>query len=487
MLLKPYRDTLALPGIKSLLAVATLARIPIAAGAVVLTLHVVTDLDRGYGAAGLIGAAFTVGGSVGAPLMGRLIDRRGLRLVLVLTTVAEVIFWSLAQAVPYWALLVMALVGGFLALPAFSVARQSISALTPEAQRLPAFALDSISTELSFMAGPALGVLVATTAGGRWAMLMLAAGILISGVGLWLLNPPVRAAHEAPITAGERVPRRSWLTPRFVAVLLVTMAATLVLSGTDVALVAVLRGNGELGWTGLVMTLWGFYSLLGGFAYGVIHRPLPPVVLLIPLAVATMLVGLGNAHWWVVALLLIPAGALCAPLITATADAISRMIPAGARGEAMGLHNSSLTVGVALGGPIAGFAADRLSAPWGFVAVGGAGVLIALVVLPTEIRRRRTATVPPVPAQRDGEPITDEPAAGEPAIVGPIKDEPAVGEPAVARPINGEPAGGEPAGTGPINGEPAVGEPAVAGAAVAAYAASELTSAEADADRPAKP
>src|SRR3954453_23757684 len=101
MLLTPYRETLALPRIKSLLVVATLARIPIAAGAVVLTLHVVTDLGLGYGAAGLIGAAFTIGGSVGAPIMGRLIDRRGLRPVLVLTTVAEVTFWALAQAAPY--------------------------------------------------------------------------------------------------------------------------------------------------------------------------------------------------------------------------------------------------------------------------------------------------------------------------------------------------------------------------------------------------
>ncbi|GAB2597716.1 MFS transporter [Paractinoplanes abujensis] len=404
MRLKPYRDTLALPGIKSLLAVATLARIPIAAGAVVLTLHVVTDLGRGYAAAGLIGAAFTIGGSVGAPVMGRLIDRRGLRPVLVLTTVAEVIFWSSGQAVPYWALLVMALFGGFLALPAFSVARQSISALTPEAQRLPAFALDSITTELSFMAGPALGVLVATTAGGRWAMLMLAVGILLSGIGLWLLNPPVRAAHEAPITAGERVPRRSWLGPRFVAVLLVTMAATLVLSGTDVALVAVLRDNGELGWSGLVMSMWAFYSLLGGFAYGTMQRSFPPVVILTPLALTTMLVSLGSAHWWLIALLLIPAGALCAPLITSTADAISRMIPAAARGEAMGLHNSALTVGVALGGPLAGLAADALSPPWGFVAVGGAGVLIALTVLPTELRRHRQAapSAPAVPALGTG-------------------------------------------------------------------------------------
>ena len=197
MLLTPYRETLALPGIKSLLIVATLARVPIAAAAVTVTLHVVTDLHRGYGAAGLVGAALTVGGSLGAPVMGRLIDRGGLRPVLALTTVAEVAFWSVAPALPYWLLLVLALVGGFLALPAFSVARQSIAALAPEAQRLPAFALDSITTELSFMAGPALGVLIATTAGSRVAMLTLAAGILLGGLGLWLLDPPASGSRVA--------------------------------------------------------------------------------------------------------------------------------------------------------------------------------------------------------------------------------------------------------------------------------------------------
>jgi MFS family permease len=391
MLLNPYRETLALPGIKSLLVVATLARIPIAAGAVVVTLHVVTDLDRGYGAAGLVGAALTIGGSIGAPLMGRLVDRRGLRPVLLLTTVSEVVFWGVAQALPYWALLLVALLGGFLALPAFSVARQSIAALTPESHRLPAFALDAITTEISFMAGPALGVLIATGINPRVAMLTLGAGILLSGIGLWLLNPPVRAAHEAPITAGERVPRRTWLRPRFVAILAVTMAATLVLSGTDVTVVAVLRENGELGWTGLVMTLWAFYSLLGGFAYGTMHRRLPALSLLAPMAVLTIVVALGSQHWWLLAVLLIPCGALCAPTITASADAVSRLTPAAARGEAMGLHNSSLTVGVALGGPLAGVAADTLSPAWGFVAVGGVGVLIALAVLPAELRRRDVA------------------------------------------------------------------------------------------------
>ena len=401
MLLTPYRETLALPRIKSLLAVATLARIPIAAASVVLTLHVVTDLDRGYGAAGLVGAAVTIGGSAGAPVVGRLIDRRGLRPVLVVTTVAEVVFWTVAQALPYWPLLILALFGGFLALPAFAVARQSIAALTPEAQRLPAFALDSITTEISFMAGPALGVVLATGPGPRVAMLAIAGGILASGVGLWLLNPPVRASHETPIEAGERVSRRSWLRPRFVAILAVTLAATLVLSGTDVSIVAVLRENGELSWSGLVMSLWAFYSLWGGFAYGTMHRRLPAVALLTPMAVLTVAVALGASHWWLLAVLLIPCGALCAPTITASADAVSRMTPASARGEAMGLHNSSLTVGVALGGPLAGLAADKIAPLWGFVTVGGVGLLIALAVLPAEFLHRRRAATTSLPDPAD--------------------------------------------------------------------------------------
>jgi predicted MFS family arabinose efflux permease len=68
----------------------------------------------------------------------------------------------------------------------------------------------------------------------------------------------------------------------------------------------------------------------------------------------------------------------------------------------MGLHNSALTVGVALGAPLTGVVMDTLSPPWGFAAAGGVGALVALVLLPAELRRRRHA--------RAGAPPVDEPA-----------------------------------------------------------------------------
>lgn len=412
MTLTPYRETLAIPGIRSLLVVATLARIPMTAATVVLTLHVVGDLGRGYGAAGLVGAAFTVGAALGAPVMGRITDRRGLRPVLVLTTIAEGTFWTSAQAAPYLMLVVAALIGGFLTLPVFSVARQSIAALAPEAQRRPAFALDSMSTELSFMSGPALGVLIATAVNARTAMLAVGAGVVVSGIALLVLDPPIRAHDEAPVSAGDRVPRRIWLTAPLVAVLAVSAAATLVLSGTDVAIVAVLRDSDQLRWTGAVLGLWAAYSLVGGFAYGAVRRPFSPLLLIALMAAFTVPVALTDGSWWLIAIALVPAGSLCAPTITATADAVSRLAPASARGEAMGLHNSSLTVGVALGAPLTGAVMDATSPSWGFAAAGGFSGVIALAVLPLILRGRRKGTpgAPASPPPGMASPATSTPA-----------------------------------------------------------------------------
>jgi predicted MFS family arabinose efflux permease len=399
---RAYREVLRLPGVRSLILVGLLARIPSVSAGVTLTLHVVLDLDRGYAAAGLVGAAATIGAALGAPLLGRIVDRRGLRPVLVLTTIAEALFWSTAGALPYPILLVAALVGGLLLLPTFSVIRQSLAALVPEEQRRPAYALDSMSVEVSFMIGPALAVLLATTVSPRATMYAVGGGIVLAGLLLFVLNPPIRAAHEeAP--SERRVPLRSWLTPRMVGILAISVATTLVLGGTDVAVVAVLREAGQVQFTGLVLAAWGVYSLAGGFAYGAVRRAPPPVVLLLVLGLFTIPVGFAGDQWWLVAIALLPAGALCAPTLASAADAVSRLAPPEVRGLAMGVHGSAITVGLAVGAPLAGAVIDASAPAWGFVATGLVGTLVALIVLPLELRRRSAA------AARDAEPAPGAP------------------------------------------------------------------------------
>ncbi|GAB3874798.1 hypothetical protein GCM10027610_144140 [Dactylosporangium cerinum] len=220
MRLDPYRHVLALPGVRSLMVLALLARIPITAIGVTMTLHVAQDLHRGWGAAGLVGAALTVGTAVGGPLNGRLVDRKGLRPMLIVTTACEALFWAVAPTLSYPALLVGAFVAGVFSLPVFSVVRQSLAALVPTEQRRQAYALDSMSVELSFMAGPPVAVLLMSTLSGQVTMWTIGGCLVLAGIALFLTNPPIHAPADLTAPADDATPvrRRDWLTPRFVAV-----------------------------------------------------------------------------------------------------------------------------------------------------------------------------------------------------------------------------------------------------------------------------
>ena len=141
MQLTPYRRVLSLPGVARLVLLGFLTRVPTTALGLGLTLHVVNNLGRSYAAAGLVTAAYTIGSAVGQPLVGRLIDRRGARPAVALTTIAQTGCWLAAPHLGYHALTVTALLGGLFAVPVWSLIRQSVAARVPEAQRRPAFAL----------------------------------------------------------------------------------------------------------------------------------------------------------------------------------------------------------------------------------------------------------------------------------------------------------------------------------------------------------
>ncbi|MGA6165717.1 MFS transporter [Amycolatopsis magusensis] len=366
------------------------ARLPVTAMGITLTLHVVSDLGRGYGEAGLVGTASTAGSALGAPLVGRMIDRYGLRpVVLVCGTVSATYFLSTPH-LPYLALVLVALPAGVLAVPAGSIARQVLSALVPEAQRRTAYSLDTVSLEVTFMIGPAAGILLSTQFSSAVALTSI--GVLSGVVAalLYLTNPPVRAGHEA--VTGTRPPLRSWLSGELTATLLIAVGALFVLVGMELAALASLRENGEVGWTGVVIAVMCVASLAGGIVHGAVHRSLSQVTLMVLLAVLTIPVGLVDAPWWLLALVLVPANLVCAPTIAATTEAVTSLAPVRVRGEAMGLQDSATRIGLALGGPVVGFVMDHSSPGWGFAASGLGGLLLASTGILLRLRfRTRTA------------------------------------------------------------------------------------------------
>src|SRR4249919_1380261 len=91
-----YRRVLGIPALRQAIVLGFLVRMPIFAGGVVLTLHVVSHLHRTYGAAGLVSAAATLAIAVSGPWRGRLLDRRGLRRVVVPSIIVAAVCWSIA-------------------------------------------------------------------------------------------------------------------------------------------------------------------------------------------------------------------------------------------------------------------------------------------------------------------------------------------------------------------------------------------------------
>jgi MFS family permease len=415
MHLDRYRRVLALPGVRSLMVLAMLSRIPITAIGVTMTLHVAQDLHRGWGAAGLVGAALTVGTALGGPLNGRFVDRRGLRPMLLVTTAAEAVFWAAAPFLSYPALLVGAFVSGVLALPVFSVIRQSLAALVPAERRRQAYALDSMSVEISFMAGPPLAVLLMSTLSGRTAMWSIGAALVLAGAALFATNPPVHEPDPSGTAATDAAPlrRRDWLTPRFLAVCAAAAATTVVLAGTDLGIVAMLRNAGQVQLIGALLAAWAIYSLVGGFVYGALTRAVPLVALIGGLSLLTIPAGLVGTAWPLLFLTLLPAGALCAPTLSAGADLVSRLVPAPARGEAMGWHGSSLTAGLAVGSPLAGWAIDHASPAWGFASVGLLGLAVSGALL--AFRNLNHPTPPASPTTDSTAGATDGAGDGDPA------------------------------------------------------------------------
>lgn len=374
MNLAPFKSVLALPGVRPLMLLMLFARIPPTAAGVTVTLHVVTTLDKGYAAAGTVGFATMIGLGLGSPLMGKLVDTKGLRFVLALSLL-EGAFWVTAPLMDYYVLLVLAFANGLVAVPVMSIGRQALTAIVPEPQRRPAFSLDSISVELSFMVGPAAGVLIATKYSTGTALIVIGIAILTASAVLFLVNPVL--LHEDDVTEGPPPPLRQWLRGPMIAALIIPFGATMVLSGMEISAIASLERSGQQSWLGLVFVVMCAASALGGLFYGTLKRVPTGVFLLACMALLEIPVGLGDGHVWLLALALIPMNLACAPTITASSELIAKNAPPTARGLALGLQGSAFTFGVAAGQPLAGIAVDHSGPPLGFVVAGVAGLLVA--------------------------------------------------------------------------------------------------------------
>jgi MFS family permease len=380
-----YADLARNPVVRRILVLALLIRIPLWAAGVVLTLHVVTHLDRSYTEAGLIEMVLALALAISGPWRGRRLDRIGLRGAVTPSLVVLTATWSVAPWVGYWPLLGLAGLAGLFVVPSFSIVRQVLLAAVPLEQRTAALSVDSVFVEFSFMIGPVLGVLAATYLPTPVALMLCQLAAVLGALALWVDNPPLGREPEQDATKHVV---RDWLSPAVLMVLALCVAATVILTGEDLGAVAAMRQMGHTTSIGWVLALWGLGSAVGGIVYGALRRHPPASVLLVLLGLSTTLVA-GAEGRLAFTVLLFVSGLFCAPTITATIDDLSRVVPESVRGEAMGWHGSALTLGGAVGAPVVGWAIDHQDWQGGFELAGALGATIALLGLAVQGLHRR--------------------------------------------------------------------------------------------------
>lgn len=359
--------------VRTLLLAGIFARMPHLAAPLTFTLHVLQDLDGSYAQAGVVAAASTVGAGIGSPWRGRLVDRLGVRRAVVPSIVVVGLLYPVAVVAPYWALVPVAFGMGLFLIPVFSITRQSLSVMVPEEHRRAAFSIDNVFAELSFIVGPAVGILLVTQVGAAAALAAIGTCEVIAGFALLWLNPPTRS--ETHDEAGSSVP---WMSVQVGFLFLIAVGTVFALIAADLGIIATLEESGDTGAIALVYGLWGGASLVGGLLYGTAKASLRPTYLLAGLGLTAIPVGLADSVW-TLALAIIPTGFLCAPTLTASTEWIARLTPEERRGEAMGWHGSAFTAGGALAAPSIGAAIDHVG-PWGGFALGGA-VATAIAVV----------------------------------------------------------------------------------------------------------
>ncbi len=432
-----YRSVLAQPRAKSVLLLGFLARFPFSATGLLLTLHCVLTLKGTFTQAGLLVTAATLGAAISSPWRGRMLDRQGLRRTLIPPIIVNAVVWLSAPFLSFGWLVPLVFLGGLFSIPVFSIVRTSLAVIVPAVMRRSAYALDSVFTEFVFMTGPALATIAVYSVGSRPSMMVLAGLIVVAGLGLMWVNPPLRsdqivlptklpagldaAEAAASRSAGQLIERQAFedtqtggipiihdeqdakaakstakssarahlLTWGGLSVLAATGVGSMLLVATDVGIVALLRELGHETLVGLVITVWCAGSAVGGLGYGAIKRDVGPLWVLLLMGLLTIPLALAHSVPMILVFAFL-AGVTVAPILAVTGEAISHLVPEEARGEAMGWHGSAITIGAAAGGPIFGAVIDAAGANWGFGAAGLTGATVAaLGLIGTQLRRRR--------------------------------------------------------------------------------------------------
>lgn len=343
------------------------------------------DTGSGYGRAGLLTAAYSLGCCLGGPALSRVMDLRGQRPALVLGGVVSSLALAVLPWVPSGGALVVALVAG-LSTPPLEPALRTLwpSVLSPR-QVPSAFALDAAAQELIFVLGP-LAVLLAQVGGDGGGL--VAAGVVGLIGTVWFVASRASGAWVPPVHED-----RHWLgplrSPRLCVLYSAIALVGLTIGVPAVALVAYAESIGDRGLAPWLVAANALGALIGGVAYSPLapHRD-PRRDLLLGLGVLVVTyaaLAVVPSNPWVMGVLTVGSGVGLPAVLTCVFQLVDRLAPSGTTTEAFAWLISAFLVGSSVGAAAAGSLSDAGRIGGAFL-VAAVASLAALAIARSVVR-----------------------------------------------------------------------------------------------------
>jgi MFS family permease len=380
------RDVLRAPGFAWLFGASMLGRVPVFGTGLVLVLRT-RELTGSFAAGGLVAGLSAAAVCVSSPVLGRLIDRRGQAPVLIgtaaLSATGLLTLGLLPDGASVAAAAACALMTGLGFPPLGACLRAALPTLLPDRERRhAAFALESATTEITYVAAPLL-VAGAVALGGPGTAAFALAGLGPLGVAGFVAHPVVRGWQ--PAEGGERRAGGALRAPAVRSLLLVFALVGTAFGAVEVAVPAAT----DAGLAGVLLALWGAGSLTGGLIAARAAAPADGARrmrrLLVALAAGHLLLVLA-AGPVALALLLPVAGLAIAPTFACTFALVEDVAPHGTLTEAYTWLSSGITAGIAAGAALAGLLAEHRSPSAAFALAAGAAALGAGLAMLSRLR-----------------------------------------------------------------------------------------------------
>ena len=349
-----YASLLEAREVRQIFAVSLLGRLPIGiTGLAVLLL--VQASSGSFAQGGAATGCYVAGLAAMAPLLGRLIDRTGPRVVLLACALAfpaalVLLIAAVTRGGPAWLTLVAAACAGACFPPITVCMRTFFKQRFGDDELLStAYSFESVLIELIFIAGPmlvAFFVAFASAASAVWA----AAACGCAGALLFAHTPAVRGWHIAPRPAG------SLLGPLagkgFVPLIAIVLCYSTAFGLLEVGVAAYATERGDAALAGILLGLMSFGSAFGGIAYGSRswHVPLARqfAAMLALMAAGLALLSLGWTPWPFAAFAVL-AGVVMAPALIIQSMLVARAARPEYSTEAFTWSSSALLAGVGIG------------------------------------------------------------------------------------------------------------------------------------------